>query len=100
MIDHVVLFALKTDAPRGDLPVLIARLRAVAARIDGLEEYRLGLDLQLRPGNDDLAIVARFVDRASLDRYLTDSEHLAILAEYGPRLMAEKHSVQFEDDGA
>ncbi len=100
MIYHVVLFRLLPGSSRASLDELVNILTGLTTRLDGVEEYRVGTDLRLRDGNDDLAIVARFRDRNALDTYLTHPEHLSALAKYGPVLVAEKHSVQFTDSAA
>jgi quinol monooxygenase YgiN len=100
MIHHVVLFRLLPNFSSASLEALISVLSGLKERLDGVEEYRVGQDLRLRDNNDDFAIVARFRDRKALDTYLTHPEHLSALAKYGPALVAEKHSVQFEDGAA
>lgn len=100
MIHHIVLLRLVPDVTQEALEPLVTTLSNLAAGLDGIEDYRVGRDLGLRANNDDLAIVARFRDRQALDHYLTHPEHLAALAKYGPELVTEKHSVQFQDDSA
>ena len=100
MIHHVVLLRLLPGISRAGLEPLVSILTGLAASLDGVEEYRVGLDLALRETNEDLAIVARFRDREALHTYLTHPEHLSALARFGPDLVAEKHSVQFDDEAA
>ena len=97
MIQHVVLLRLLPGVSKADLEPLVSALTGLAASLEGVEEYSVGLDLGLRDDNDDLAIVARFRDRKALDTYLTHPDHLSVLAQFGPTLVAEKHSVQFEN---
>lgn len=96
MINHIVLFRFHPEASTDTVDELATVLTTVAASVEGVEEYRLGRDLGFRHGNDDFAIVSRFRDREAFDAYLSHPEHLAALAKYGPVLVAEKHSVQFD----
>ncbi|WP_104089802.1 Dabb family protein [Arthrobacter sp. GMC3] len=96
MIHHVVSVRLLPDTNSLDVQNLCDTLSGLAATLDGVVSYAIGTDLRLRDGNDDLAIVGAFADSESLHRYLSHPEHLAVLAKFGPRCIAEKHSVQFE----
>lgn len=96
MIDHLVLFRLTDTAQDADVQALIDALYAVSRVAPGVESYQIERDAGLRDGNDDLALVARFRDEEAFQSYLVHPDHLAVLAEYAPRLLADKHAVQFQ----
>lgn len=95
MIDHIVLFRLRSEAEPTDVQALMDALSRLSTEVPGVLSYRIERDACLREGNADLGLIARFADAESFSNYLTHPKHVAILDEFGPRLLAEKHSVQF-----
>lgn len=95
MITHVLMAKLTEDAGDEQVRALIDGLYTASRAADGVIDYRIERDAGLRPGNDDLVLVARFADEDAFRAYLTHPQHLAVLREHAPGLLAGSHQVQF-----
>lgn len=96
MIEHLALFKLKEDADQADLDSFAAALQALAPKLSGLVSMRIERDARLRAGNVDFGIIARFEDSESFLGYSGHPEHVAVVEQYAPKLIATRHSIQYE----
>ena len=94
-IGHVVTFTFTPDVPAATLTALGESLDALSAAAAGIESYRHGPDLRVRPGNADYAVSAVFTDHDSLTAYMTSPEHQRIITELIVPHLRDKSSVQF-----
>lgn len=97
MIRHVVLVRFEDGADRARVAEFVAAMGRV--HVEGLRSLTLGLDLGLRPGNWDYALVADLDDEAAYRRYDDAPEHRRIRDELGPGLFAAAARVQYEIPG-
>lgn len=79
MIRHVVLIRYRSPVPAQQVDDIRAALDALPA--PGRITLSMGVDLGLRDGNMDLAIVADFVDEDSYRTYDRDPAHERIRRE-------------------
>jgi hypothetical protein len=77
VIDHLVLFAARADAPREDLEDLLATLRALKGSVPSVVDLSVGEDFSGRGGEYTHGLFARFEDREGLQEYLKHPEHVA-----------------------
>jgi hypothetical protein len=96
MITHIVTMTFKADAPAGRADEIVAALSKLPAAIPEIKDYRIGTDLALAEGNDDLALVATFDDRAGYQAYATAPAHLAVITELIRPVLEKRSVVQFE----
>lgn len=98
MITHIIMGRFVDDATQEEFEEFAAVLHAFAATVDGLERYRVHRDAKLRPGNNDIVVIATFRDEAAMREYFAHPEHHAAVAKYGDRLLRDRNSVQFVSD--
>jgi hypothetical protein len=96
MLRHVVLFRLIKDAPEGTVRSLQDGLSHLARSIPDISSYSHGLDLGLREGNFDLAVVADFIDEPAFKRYVDHPDHQAFVADKLQPVLAERVALQFD----
>jgi len=96
MLRHVVLFRLIEDAPEGAMQSLQDALSGLAQSIPDISSYTYGLDLGLRDGNFDLAVVADFVDEQAFERYVDHPDHQSFVADLLKPVLAERVELQFD----
>lgn len=97
MIRHVVLVRFVDGADERLVAEFMDRMQAV--HVEGLRSLTLGLDLGLRDGNWDYALVADLDDEDAYRRYDGAPEHLRIREEMGAGLFAAAARVQYEVPG-
>jgi Stress responsive A/B Barrel Domain len=94
MLIHVVCFKYKPDvdeASRREHRQKLARL----ASLDGIVDLRVGADVVRSARSYDTGLVVRFRDRAALDRYQQDPQHVPV-ARHGVGLSDHIVAVDFE----
>jgi quinol monooxygenase YgiN len=96
MYHHVVTFQFKPGVSEADATNLAEELKAFAATVPGLVSYACGTDMGLRENSEDFAVAAAFETTEALKTYLEHPDHHAIVAKYGPSMLAGKHSSQFQ----
>jgi hypothetical protein len=95
MLIHIVCFKYKAevdDVARRDHR---ERLKALA-RLEGVVELKVGLDVVRSPRSYDTGLMAMFRDRAALDAYQMDPQHVPV-ARYGAGLCESIVAVDFDE---
>jgi hypothetical protein len=86
---HVVLIALRADAPPGAAQELIDDSKRLLARIPGVEDVRAGRkaadDRDVHVKDYDVALAVRLSRREDLAVYAGDVRHLELLAKHRAR---------------
>ena len=77
MLTHIVCFKYKPDIPQAGRDDHRTRLRGLAA-IDGIVSLTVGEDVVHSPRSYDTALVVVFRDRAALDAYQTNPQHVPV----------------------
>ena len=78
MLTHIVLFKLKD---RAVIDTARERLAALDGHIESLRSLEVGVDVVRRERSFDIALVAKFDDRAGLEAYRTHPLHVEV-ADY------------------
>lgn len=96
MVDHIVLFAVKEDAPEEDVEDLLSSLASLTEKVSSVRDFSVGEDFSGRAGEYTHALFARFEDRDGLQEYLEHPDHLAAVekldAHTSGRLVADYES--------
>lgn len=79
MVTHVVMFKLKDRSPES-VNAAIEKIRALNGQIDVLRSLEVGADFMRSERSFDLALIARFDDRAALKVYAEHPLHQPVLA--------------------
>ncbi|NRB39239.1 MAG: Dabb family protein [Pseudomonadales bacterium] len=96
MIKHIVLLKWNKVLNAEELKRLNSGFSALAEKIEEIQSYQYGPDLNFYRGNADYALIAEFVDQAALDRYVKHDLHQRFLSELAGPLLASFMSVQVE----
>lgn len=79
MVDHLVFFAIREEAPREDVEDLLSSIRALRDEVPGTIDLSVGEDFSGRSGGYTHGIFARFEDTAGLREYMEHPAHLAVV---------------------
>ncbi len=79
MVDHLVFFAVREDASRGEVEDLLSSIRALRDDVPSALDLTVGEDFSGRSGGYTHAIFARFRDKAGLGEYMEHPAHLAVV---------------------
>jgi len=79
MVDHLVFFAIREEAPREDVEDLLSSIRALRKEVPGTIDLSVGEDFSGRSGGYTHGIFARFEDTAGLREYMEHPAHLAVV---------------------
>jgi hypothetical protein len=82
MIEHIVLFKLKADAPESDKREMLSRLLALRNTIPGIVHASAGANFSARAQGYTHGFVVRFVDRSALDRYVPHPAHQEVVENH------------------
>jgi hypothetical protein len=93
MLTHIVCFKYRSDIPESTRADHRARLRRLA-NIDGIVELVVGADVVHSPRSYDTAVLVVFRDRAALDAYQVDPEHVPV-SQFGTSIAEHVVSVDF-----
>ena len=93
MLTHIVCFKYKSDVPQSIREDHRTRLRGLHT-IDGILKLTVGADVVHSPRSYDTALVVEFRDRAALDAYQTNPQHVPI-AQFGVSLCDHIVAVDF-----
>ncbi len=85
MIDHLVFFAVREDAPEEDIEDLLASIRDLKNTVPGVVDLTAGEDFSGRSGGYTHALFARFEDRDGLRTYMEHSDHRAVVEKLEER---------------
>ena len=94
MLTHIVCFKYKADIPQSTRDDHRSRLRGLHT-IDGVVKLVVGADVVHSPRSYDTALIVEFKDRAALDAYQTNPQHVPI-AQFGVSLSEHIVAVDFE----
>jgi hypothetical protein len=95
MLIHIVCFKYKADVDDVARRDHRERLKALA-RLEGVVELKVGLDVVRSPRSYDTGLMAMFRDRAALDAYQMDPQHVPV-ARYGAGLCESIVAVDFDE---
>jgi len=82
MIEHMVLFKTKAEATPEQRERMVAELKALQGKIDGILSLTVGHNFSDRSQGYDVGLVVRFQDRAALDNYLPHPAHRGCVDTY------------------
>jgi hypothetical protein len=94
MLLHVVCFKYKADVDAAARAQHRSRLAALNS-LDGVIDLKVGEDVVRSPRSYDTALVITFPDRAALDAYQRNDQHVPI-AQFGASLSDHIVAVDFE----
>lgn len=94
MLTHIVCFKYKADTPASVREDHRSRLRGLKG-IDGIVTLTVGEDVVHSPRSYDAALVVVFRDRAALDAYQQNPQHVPV-AQFGAGLSESIVAVDFE----
>jgi hypothetical protein len=80
MIEHIVLFKLKPDAPADAGERMLERLRGLGSS-PRIVELTCGVNFSARSQGFTHGLLVRFRTRADLEAYAVDPEHQKVIAE-------------------
>jgi stress responsive alpha/beta barrel protein len=95
MLTHIVCFKYKADTSDAVRRDHLARLQALAT-LPGMIDLRVGADVVRSPRSYDTGLIVRFADRAALDAYQKNPQHVPV-AQHGVSLCEHIVAVDFED---
>lgn len=79
MIEHLVLFKLKTGTEASAADEMMAQLRALKASVPDVVDLTIGRNFSERAQGFDIGLTVRFKDRAGLDAYAVHPQHVAVV---------------------
>ncbi|MEA2174336.1 MAG: hypothetical protein QOD00_1928 [Blastocatellia bacterium] len=97
MLTHVVIWKYRADVEQALREEHVARLRALASIVEGIESLNVGFDTLKLPRSFDTGLVAVFRDRAALDAYTVHPRHV-LVANFGREISEQVASVDFESE--
>jgi Stress responsive A/B Barrel Domain len=95
MLTHIVCFKYKSDTSDATRRDHLARLQALGA-LPGIIDLRVGADVVRSPRSYDTGLIVRFADRAALDAYQKNPQHVPV-AQHGASLCEHIVAIDFED---
>jgi hypothetical protein len=93
MLTHIVCFKYKPDIPESMREEHRSSLRGLHG-IEGVVNLTVGADVVQSPRSYDTALVVVFHDRAALDAYQTNPQHVPV-AQFGTSLSEHIVAVDF-----
>jgi hypothetical protein len=79
MVDHLVFFTIREQAPREEVEDLLSSIRALKDDVPSTIDLSVGEDFSGRSGGHTHGIFARFEDRGGLREYMEHPAHLAVV---------------------
>ena len=98
MIDHLVLFTARDDAPPGDMEDLLATFQRLKGSIPGIVDLTIGENFSERSGGYTHGLFARFQTRDDLRSYLEHPEHLSAVERLEDLTTGGRLVVDYEHD--
>ena len=87
MYTHVVFFYLHSREKLGAVTELLLSL---TDKVPSLQQIEVGADDEPSPRSADLCLITRFADRAGYEAYRDHPEHVAVVEQIKPLVMASK----------
>jgi len=81
VIEHLVCFKMKADAPAEAIDGLLNALRQLPSRVPGIRELTCGANFSARGQGFTHGLLVRFGSRADLEAYARHPEHQRVVAE-------------------
>jgi hypothetical protein len=81
VIEHLVCFKLKADAPPEAIEKMMRELRGLPARVPGIRELTCGANFSARSQGYTHGLLVRFASRADLEAYGVHPEHQRVVVE-------------------
>lgn len=94
MLTHIVCFKYKPDTSAAQRDDHRGRLAGLV-RLPGVIDLKVGADVVRSPRSYDTGLVVIFPDRAALDAYATNPQHVPV-AQFGATLCEHIVAVDFE----
>lgn len=85
MVDHLVFFAVREEAPPEDVEDLISSIRGLKDEVPSTVDLTVGEDFSGRSGGYTHALFARFEDADGLKEYMQHPSHLAVVEKLDER---------------
>ncbi len=82
MIVHIVIFNWRDGVASKDVDALRAAIDRTLPLLNGVQSFRHGPDLQIRPGNGDYALVATFANEDAWRGYQDHPAHKALVSDF------------------
>ena len=79
MVDHLVFFAVREEAPPEEVEDLLSSLRALKDEVPSTVDLSVGEDFSGRSGAYTHGLFVRFEDAAGLQEYVQHPAHLAVV---------------------
>jgi hypothetical protein len=79
MVDHLVFFAVREDASKGEVEDLVSSIRGLRDEVPSTIDLSVGEDFSGRSGGYTHALLARFADREGLREYMEHPAHVAVV---------------------
>ncbi|MGQ0824750.1 MAG: Dabb family protein [Actinomycetota bacterium] len=95
MFRHVSLLTFRDGTTSDEIAAIVDALRALAARIPALRDYRVGADAGLAAGNASFVVVADFDDEAGYAAYRDHPEHRRIGTDLIAAVLASRTAAQY-----
>ncbi|WP_394236429.1 Dabb family protein [Niallia oryzisoli] len=96
MIEHIVLIRFKNELSNAQLDELIQKTLSLKDYIPGIIDIQQGRNFSTRSKGYEIALTARFTDRAALENYLPHPKHQEILASLKELGLEDTIVVDFE----
>ena len=94
MLTHIVCFKYKAETPEEQRVEHRTRLAGLAT-LSGVIDLKVGADVVRSPRSYDTGLIVVFPDRAALDAYARDPQHVPV-AQWGASLCEHVVAVDFE----
>jgi hypothetical protein len=94
MLTHIVCFKYKEDTPESARSEHRTRLAGLKT-LDGVIDLKVGQDVVQSPRSYDTGLVVLFTDRAALDAYQKNGEHVPV-AQFGASICTSIVAVDFD----
>lgn len=82
MIEHMVLFKVKTGTPAAATEKMLEGLRGLRGQIPTIQELTCGVNSSDRSQGFTHGLLVRFRSTSDLDAYVPHREHQRVVAEY------------------
>jgi hypothetical protein len=96
MVEHIVLFKWKEDAPGDAIQAAIDGLLSLRHKIPGIIDITCGQNFSERAQGFHTGLVVRFQDREALETYIPHHEHQHVVQNIIAPIRADVLAVDYE----